>query len=88
MIATGVALDSLRQSSQQYEREVRARLQKEVAPVSEEALAALKQTAGDARREFAEEMNDRTRRHFEEISVAIAELGNVTKKGAKKDPAS
>jgi hypothetical protein len=80
MIATGVALDSLRQSSQQYEGEVRARLQKEVAPVSEEALAAIKQTAGEVRREFAEEMNDRTRRHFEQISVAIADLGKVAKK--------
>jgi hypothetical protein len=84
MIATGVALDSLRQSSQQYEAEVRARLQKEVAPVSEEALAAIKQTAGEVRREFAEEMNDRTRRHFEEISAAIADLGKI----AKKHPAS
>jgi hypothetical protein len=88
MIATGVALDSLRQSSQQYEAEVRTRLQKEVAPVSEEALAAIKQTAGEVRREFAEEMNDRTRRHFEEISMAIADLGKVSKKVAKKDPAS
>jgi hypothetical protein len=88
MIATGVALDSLRQSSQQYEAEVRTRLQKEVAPVSEEALAAIKQTAGEVRREFAEEMNDRTRRHFEEISMAIADLGKVSKKVAKKDPAT
>jgi len=84
MIATSVALDSLRQSSQQYEAEVRAKLQREVVPVSEEALAALKQTAGDVRREFAEEMNDRTRRHFEEISAAIAGLGKIGKKNPAK----
>ena len=84
MIATSVALDSLRQSSEQYEAEVRAKLQREVAPVSEEALAALKQTAGEVRREFAEEMNDHTRRHFEEISAAIAGLGKIAKKSPAK----
>ena len=84
MIATSVALDSLRQASLQYESEVRIRLQREVAPVSEQAIATLKRTAEEARRQFAGELNDRTRRHFEEISASIAELG----RGTKKDPAS
>lgn len=84
MIATNVALDSLRLTSQQHEGEIRARLQREIAPVSEEALAALKQTAEEARRQFSEELNERARRHFEEIGVAIAELG----RGAKKESAN
>ena len=84
MIATNVALDSLRQASLQLEGEARAKLQREVAPVSEEALGALKQSTEEARRKFIEELHDRTRGHFEEIGVAIAKLG----RGTRNDPAS
>jgi ElaB/YqjD/DUF883 family membrane-anchored ribosome-binding protein len=82
MIATGVALDGLRQMSERHEGEAKARLQSEVAPISEEAAAVLKRSAEEAKLQFAEDLRERTRRHFEEIGMAIATLGRGKKEAA------
>ncbi len=80
MIATNLALDSLHQASEQHEGEVRARLENDVAPASALALAALRESAEEARRKFIDELNERTRRHFEKIGSAITGLGRESEK--------
>ena len=81
VIATNLALDSFRETSEQYEREVRARIESSVGPASTAALAALRESAEAARRRFVEELNERTREHFEQIANAINGLGKAPAPG-------
>ena len=84
IIASNLALDSLRQSLQKHELEVRARLEKDVAPASNAALAALRESAEAARRQFVDDLNASTHQHFEKIGVAIAHLGKGKTKGPQE----
>ncbi len=84
MIASNLALDSLRQSLEKHEREVRARLESDVAPASSAALAALRESADAARRQFVEDLNASAHQHFEKIGVAIAHLGKGKTKGPQE----
>ena len=79
MIATGVALDGLRQMSEKHESEARSRLEHDVTPISEEALERLKRNAEEAALKFAAELRERSQQHFEEIGAAIAALGKGKK---------
>jgi hypothetical protein len=68
------ALNSVRASAQQQETEAQARLSGTLEPVTERALATLKEKAADISREFAGEMSHYGRTYLEFVSGAISEL--------------
>jgi hypothetical protein len=68
------ALDGVRASAQQREAEAQARLEAALEPITEGALATLKESAADISRQFAGEMSHYSRSHLEFVSGAISEL--------------
>jgi len=72
--AANSALNSVRASAQHQEAEAQARLHGALEPVTEGALATLKEKAADISREFAGEMSHYSRSHLEFVSGAISEL--------------
>jgi hypothetical protein len=68
------ALDGVRVSAQQREAEAQARLEAALEPITEGALATLKESAADISRQFAGEMSHYSRSHLEFVSGAISEL--------------
>jgi hypothetical protein len=72
--AANSALSGVRASAQQQELEARARLYGALEPITEGALATLKEKAADLSRQFAGEMSHYSRSHLEFVSSAISEL--------------
>jgi hypothetical protein len=72
--AANSALNNVRASAQQQEAEAQARLHGALEPVTESALATLKEKAAVISREFAGEMSHYSRTHLEFVSAAISEL--------------
>jgi hypothetical protein len=73
--AAKAALNSVQASAEQQEAEAQARLQGALEPLTERALAALKERAANISREFAGKMSNCSRSHLELVSAAIIELG-------------
>jgi hypothetical protein len=73
--AAKLALNCVRASAQQREAEGQVHLQGALGPVTERALANLKEQAANISREFAKEMCNYSRSHLESVSTAIIELG-------------
>jgi hypothetical protein len=73
-VAAKAALASVRASSAQQEAEAQARLRSALEPVTESALAGLKEKAAGISREFAGEISNYSRSHLEFVSGAISEL--------------
>ena len=72
--AANSALKNVRASAQQQEAEAQARLRGALEPVTESALATLKEKAADMSRQFAAEISHYSRSHLEFVSGAISEL--------------
>jgi hypothetical protein len=86
--AAKVALEGVRNSAQQQEAEAQTRLQSALGPVTERALAALKERAAGISREFAGEMSTYSRSHLESVSAAMIDLGRGIEKLSKVQPVS
>ena len=82
--ATIEALNDLRGLSQKHEAEVKARLQKEIEPVLEETLVALREKANQTSQQFAGEIDNYSRSHLEFIGSAISELAKGLGKKARE----
>jgi len=72
--AANSAANSVRASAQQQEAEAQARWPSALEPVTEGALATLKEKAADISRQFAGEMSRYSRSHLEFVSGEISEL--------------
>jgi hypothetical protein len=72
--AANSALNNVRASAHQEEAEAQARLHGALEPVTESALATLKEKAAEISRQFAGEMSHYSRSHLEYVSGAISEL--------------
>jgi hypothetical protein len=72
--AAKIALNGIRVSAVQQETESQARLRHALDPVTESALASLKEKAADISRQFAGEISHYSRSHLEFVSGAISEL--------------
>lgn len=72
--AANSALNSVRASTLQQEAEAQAHLRGALEPITEGALATLKEKAADLSRQFAGEMSHYSRSHLEFVSGAISEL--------------
>ncbi len=86
--AAKVALNSVRDSAKQQEAEAQDRLRAALAPITESALANLKERAAGISREFAGEMSTYSRSHLESVSSAMIDLGKGIEKLSKVQPAS
>ena len=82
------ALNGVQASAQQQEAESQARLQSALVPVTERALASLKEQAAEISREFAGEMSHSSRSHLESVSSALMELGKGIEKLSKNQSAT
>jgi hypothetical protein len=72
--AAKIAINGIRVSAVQQETESQARLHHALEPVTEGALASLKEKAAEISRQFASEISHYSRSHLEFVSGAIAEL--------------
>jgi hypothetical protein len=72
--AAKAALESVRGSAQQQEAEAKARVRDALEPITDGALASLKEKAAEISRQFAGEMSHYSRSHLEFVSGAISEL--------------
>jgi hypothetical protein len=72
--AADSALKNVRASGQQEEAAAQARLRSALEPVTEGALAVLKEKAAEISRQFAGEMSRHSRSHLEFVSGAISQL--------------
>jgi hypothetical protein len=72
--AANSVLETVRASAQKEEAETRARLHGALEPVTEGALAALKEKAAELSRQFAGEMSRYSRSHLEFVSGSISQL--------------
>ncbi|HXT87283.1 MAG TPA: hypothetical protein VN745_09690, partial [Verrucomicrobiae bacterium] len=72
--AADSALQGVRASAKQEEAETQARLKGALEPVTDGALAALKEKAAEISRQFAGEMSRHSRSHLEFVSGAISQL--------------
>jgi hypothetical protein len=72
--AAKIAINGIRVSAVQQETESQARLHHALEPVTEGALASLKEKASEISRQFASEISHYSRSHLEFVSGAIAEL--------------
>jgi hypothetical protein len=72
--AAKAALESVRGSAQQQEAEAKARVREALDPITDGALASLKEKAAEISRQFVGEMSHYSRSHLEFVSGAISEL--------------
>ena len=72
--AANSAANDVRACGQKEEMEAQVRLRSELDPITETALATLKENATELSRQFAREMSHYSRSHLEFLSGAISEL--------------
>jgi hypothetical protein len=83
-VAATSALSNVRASAEQEEAEAQTRLHGALEPMTESAIATLKQRAADISRQFAGEMSNYSRSHLEHISAALIELAKGIEKLSKR----
>ena len=83
-LATNVALQSLRASSEQQENEAKTRMQEALEGVTMPALSEWKEQAAEESRQFAENISKLSRDHLDSVSSAISDLAkgfaNITRR--------